>query len=205
MRKKEDTIQLFDLWAETYDQYIQNPNGPLLGYETSLGEASYWLKEKKFQAILDIGIGTGGFIKRFHADEYHGIDLSEKMLEECKQNHPNYTLSLGTFNETNQASETFELVVSSFTFHEVLPEERLSACKETYRILQKDGYFLLVDIMFPSEFARIQAKETIARYWDDSEDYPIVMNMDNHLREAGYKSIQWKQTGPYHWAVIAKK
>ncbi|MGM7700826.1 class I SAM-dependent DNA methyltransferase [Pseudalkalibacillus sp. Hm43] len=205
MRKKADTIQLFDLWAESYDQYIQNPNGPLLGYETSLEEASYWLKEKRFKTILDIGIGTGGFIKRFHADEYHGIDLSEKMLEECKQNHPDYTLSQGTFNETNQAFEAFELVVSSFTFHEVIPEDRLSACQETFRILQKDGYFLLVDIMFPSESARNQAKETIAQYWDDSEDYPLVMNMDKHLREAGFKSIQWKQTGPYHWAVIAKK
>lgn len=205
MRKKEETVELFDLWAESYDQYIQNPNGPLLGYEKSLVDATNWLKDRNFQSILDIGIGTGGFVKRFKAEKIYGIDISEKMLDECKMNHPDYILSKGTFNKNNQTSESFDLVVSSFTFHEVLPDEREAACAETHRILEEGGLFLLVDIMFASKSARFQAKETIARYWDDSEDYPLIQDLDGHLRVAGFKSIQWKQTGPYHWAVIAQK
>ncbi|WP_408010632.1 class I SAM-dependent DNA methyltransferase [Pseudalkalibacillus sp. A8] len=205
MRKQEETVRLFNEWAKSYEEFVQNPKGPLLGYDSSLSEAASELQGLKFSTLLDIGIGTGGFAKRFNAETVHGIDLSGKMLEECKKLHPDYILSNGTFTKNHQASAAFEVVVSSFTFHEVIPEERDVACKETYRVLKEGGLFLLVDIMFASETARNHARKMIGKYWDDSEDYPLIQEMDERMRNSGFQDVQWKQTGPYHWALFARK
>ncbi|MCF6136773.1 class I SAM-dependent DNA methyltransferase [Pseudalkalibacillus berkeleyi] len=205
LRNRKETLELFDTWAGTYDEYIQDPKGPLLGYESSLVEAASWLEKRSFHSILDIGIGTGNFASRFNGKNIFGVDLSQKMIIECKHQHPDYHLSLGTFTKNNQSSRMFDLTVSSFAFHEVDSEERPDACKETHRILKDEGLFLLVDIMFASKTARDDARKLIGKYWDSSEDYPLISDTDEALRSVGFKSILWKQTGPYHWAVISQK
>ena len=45
-----------------------------------------------------------------------GVDVSEKMLETCKEKYPMYHLEVGSFTNTNQADEAFDIVISSFVF-----------------------------------------------------------------------------------------
>ncbi|WP_144551372.1 class I SAM-dependent methyltransferase [Bacillus mycoides] len=207
LRTSETTQKLFDDWARTYDESLENPNGPLFGYNHSLLEAKQMLNASDKHVILDIGIGTGAFVSLVSKNDYNiwGIDLSEKMLEQCKNKYPNYHLSTGTFTNTGQKSEKFDAVISSVCFHEVLPEEREKACKEVYRILKPDGKLLLLDIMFASKLAMEDAKQRIGKRWDPTEDYPKVNDLDTMLRMSGFSSVTWRQTAPCHWSALAYK
>ncbi|KAB2441547.1 SAM-dependent methyltransferase [Bacillus luti] len=59
--------------------------------------------------------------------------------------------------------------------------------------------------MFVSDFALNEARERIGRRWDSTEVYPFVNELDTLLRETGFSSINWRQTAPCHWAVVAHK
>ncbi|ENQ3078158.1 class I SAM-dependent methyltransferase [Bacillus sp. WLY-B-L8] len=207
LRTFETTQKLFNDWAKTYDESLENPNGPLYGYNHSLNEAKHLLHTSDKDSILDIGIGTGAFAALVSKNDSNifGIDLSEKMLEQCQNKHPNFHLKTGTFTNTGQKSESFDSVISSFCFHEVLPEQREEACSEVYRILKPNGTFLLLDIMFASKSAMEDAKQRIGKQWDPTEDYPQINELDTMLRVRGFSSLNWRQTAPCHWAVLAYK
>ncbi|HDR4423180.1 TPA: class I SAM-dependent methyltransferase [Bacillus cereus] len=207
LRTVEATQKLFDEWAKTYDENLQEATGPLYGYNNSLIEAKEMIQLYKRERIIDIGIGTGAFASLVseNNESVVGIDVSEKMLETCKGKYPTYHLEVGSFTNTNQEDEAFDIVISSFCFHEVVPSERKEACEEVYRIVRKDGKFLLLDIMFVSHFALKEARERIGRKWDSTEVYPFVYELDTLLRETGFSSVNWRQTAPCHWALVAYK
>ncbi|HDR6313080.1 TPA: class I SAM-dependent methyltransferase [Bacillus cereus] len=207
LRTVEATQKLFDKWAKTYDENLQVATGPLYGYNNSLIEAKEMIQLYKKEKLIDIGIGTGAFASLVseNNESVVGVDVSEKMLETCKEKYPTYHLEVGSFTNTNQEDEAFDIVISSFCFHEVLPSERKKACEEVYRIVRKEGRLLLLDIMFVSHFALNEAREQIGRKWDSTEVYPFVYELDTLLRETGFSSVNWRQTAPCHWALVAYK
>jgi ubiquinone/menaquinone biosynthesis C-methylase UbiE len=96
-------------------------------------------------------------------------------------------------------------MISSFTFHEVSPNERGYACQEVFRVLKPGGWFTLLDIIFASNNAMQDAAERLSNQWDASEVYALVGELDAFLHEAHFQHIYWQQTGPFHWAVCAQK
>lgn len=207
LRTVEATQKLFDKWAKTYDENLQEAIYLLYGYSNSLIEAKEMIQLYKRGKIIDIGIGTGTFasLMRENNESVVGVDVSERMLETCKEKYPTFHLEVGSFTNTNQEDEAFDIVISSFCFHEVLPSERKKACEEVYRIVRKEGKFLLLDIMFVSDFALNEARERIGKRWDSTEVYPLVNELDTLLRETGFSSVNWRQTAPCHWALVAHK
>lgn len=68
-----------------------------------------------------------------------------------------------------------------------------------------DGTLAMLDIVFASEAAILDARKVIANRWDESEEYALVGSMDDLLRFNGFRVRQWAQTGPYHWLVLATR
>ncbi len=205
-RTDDQTRRLFDEWAATYDADLDDAGGPLLGYTRSLDALTDKLPVQSGWRVLDIGIGSGAVAERFDARgaAISGVDISEKMLDVCRNKHPDYDLHPGTFNPLPLPDNTFDAVVSGFAFHETNPQTRHTACTEIARVLRPEGYLCLLDIMFASEAAIQNAKELIGNAWDDSEDYAIVGDLDTTLRDAGFTSVSWQQTAPFHWLVTAR-
>ncbi|SEQ16571.1 class I SAM-dependent methyltransferase [Piscibacillus halophilus] len=206
LRSSKETKELFNQWATSYDEDLEHASGPLYGYQESLNLAKEIFPVKKGAKLLDIGIGTGAFanLLRLKDTEVWGIDLSEAMIEQCQVKHPDFHLKVGTFIDAN-VDETFDYVVSSFCFHEVNPEEREKDLRVTHQLLKTHGKLLILDIMFASNRAVEEGRQSIGKYWDSSEDYSIIGELDEKLRKVGFQGIRFIQTGPYHWGVVAEK
>lgn len=199
--------QLFDTWSLTYDNDLLNMKGPLEGYSKSIKMAASRIEADPEDSILDIGIGTGNFSEAVKPDglNVHGIDLSSKMVEACQKKHPSYQLKQGKFINIDYPDNHFDAVLSSFCYHEVRLEERYKACREALRVLKKGGCLNLLDIMFVSSTALTREREARIKYWDHSEEYSLVGDMDAMLLYTGFKNIRWMQTAACHWNVIAEK
>lgn len=206
-RSPEETRSLFDEWALTYDDCVRQPCGPLEGYEHSLKEAAAMVPVEAGALLLDIGIGTGAFSAVFaqRGARVCGIDVSGQMLAKCHLNHPEFSLAEGSFESIPYPDEQFDVVVSSFSFHEVPPAARGAACAEAMRVLKPKGYVCLLDVMFASPEAVADARQVIGCYWDDDEDYPLVGDLDALLRLSGLCGVRWRQTAPWHWAVVGRR
>lgn len=201
-RSTRENRAIFDRWAETYG-HEDARSGPLAGYEESILEAAAMLAIEKDASILDVGIGTGAFAGLFAARGARicGIDISEKMMEQCHAAHPHFALSAGSFTSIPYPALHFDAVVSSFSFHHVPQEAWDEALAEIARVLKPGGRFCLLDIMFLSTAAVLNARAAL----DDEEDYPLVGDLDGHLRTTGFSCIRWRQTAPFHWAVVGTR
>lgn len=206
-RSSKEIRSLFDKWALTYDDSVRQPCGPLEGYEHSLEEAAAMVPVEAGALLLDIGIGTGTFGALFadRGARVWGIDVSRQMLAECRLKHPGFSLAEGSFESIPYPDEQFDVVVSSFSFHEVPPAARGAAWAEAMRVLKPEGYVCLLDIMFASQEAVADARQALGCYWDDDEDYPLVGDLDALLRLSGLCDVRWRQTAPWHWAVVGRR
>lgn len=207
-RTAEATQALFNQWASTYDQDLANSsnNGPLTGYVDSLDTASNLLPVEVGQSVLDIGIGTGAFARRLQARGaiISGIDPATNMLKKCRELNPEYRLAIGSFTNIPYFDEQFDAIVASFAFHEVDPQHRETVCQEVARQLKPKGYLCLLDIMFASSSACESARHQLNPHWDDTEDYPLVADLDKYLYASGFQRIFWHQTALCHWVVLAQ-
>lgn len=206
-RSPQQTAALFDGWAATYNEDIRQPTGVLVGYEGSLHRATAMIPLPAGSDVLDVGIGTGAFAQLLAAEGAHvsGVDVSGEMLARCRADHPDLALAVGSFLQIPHADRRFDALVSSFSFHEVPPQERLRACIEAARVIRSGGYICLLDIMFASPAALAEASEDLREQWDPDEVYPLVGELDASLRTAGFSQLRWQQTVPYHWAVTGRR
>ena len=206
-RTEEQTRALFDEWAASYDDDLRDASGPLIGYNRSIQAVSDVLTVQPDWRVLDIGIGSGTLAKPFAARgvKIAGIDISEKMLDLCRHQHPDFDLKMGTFNAIPFDDGAFDGVISGFAFHEVPASTRGEACAEMARVIKPGGTLCLLDIIFASRLGMDEARQLVAAHWDDSEDYAIVGELDVLLRQNGFTSLTWTQTAPFHWMVTARR
>ncbi len=81
--------ELFDDWAEGYDESMEDTAGfPFEGYESVLYKIVGGAEVGGGDCILDVGTGTGALAARFAGPGCRvlGIDLSEKMLAQARRN-----------------------------------------------------------------------------------------------------------------------
>jgi len=98
--------------------------------------------------ILDVGCGTGAHLELYRRYDCHlyGIDLSPAMLAVAqKRLGPNAQLDLGNATRMTYPDQTFDLVFSMLTLHEMDAPTRLAVIAEMARVLKPDGRVLLID------------------------------------------------------------
>lgn len=206
MRSTAETRQLFDQWASSYDHDVAVAAGPLHGYTGSLAQAAVLVPVAAGDLMLDLGIGTGSFAALLaeRGAIITGLDPSVAMLAQCQNHFPQFQLAVGGFGPLPFAPGRFAAVVSSFAGHEVPPAERLAAWCEVGRVLRPGGTFTLLDILFASPQALVQARTQYAATWDPTEHYALVGELDEQLRTAGFTPLRWQQTAALHWVVVAR-
>ncbi len=98
--------------------------------------------------ILDIGCGTGSLLKLYQEArcKVTGIDSSPSMLNICERKLDGLgEIHFGNASNLPFSDESFDLVLSVITIHEMSPEVRSSVMKEAKRVLKKSGRFIIYD------------------------------------------------------------
>jgi ubiquinone/menaquinone biosynthesis C-methylase UbiE len=97
------------------------------------------------QALLDIGCGTGRY--SIHLAETYdlqltGVDVSEKMLNQAREKHPEGIWLLKPIEEAGFGDGSFDLILMSYVIHHLKNYPRtLSDC---YRYLRPGGALFIV-------------------------------------------------------------
>jgi SAM-dependent methyltransferase len=93
--------------------------------------------------VLELGVGAGrvsGYLVDL-AEEFHGIDLSPRMIEHCRRRYPRGTFEVRDIRDLGVfGSGSFDLVFAGFNVLDVLDDaERLRVLGEINRILSPKG------------------------------------------------------------------
>jgi len=97
--------------------------------------------------ILDIGSATGyPFIDYLYDKkiDIYGIDVSEKLINECRKKYPNSNLSVSSAENLSFESNFFDMI---YCFHTTWHfEDFFKSIKEMFRAIKDDGK-IIIDVM----------------------------------------------------------
>jgi ubiquinone/menaquinone biosynthesis C-methylase UbiE len=128
--------------AKKYDLFIE----PLTRELRYIGKKFY--PPEKGMHVLDVGCGTGNTLKIYLNEgcNVYGIDSSLAMLNEAKKKLSDQAeLRLGIASKMEYSSESFDLVISMLSLHEMPKEIRPKVVAEMLRVSKEDGRVLLID------------------------------------------------------------
>lgn len=106
----------------------------------------------KPKRILELGSGTGNLteliLEKFPDTEITVVDISEKILEECKARfHSSTSIKYyqSDFKEIDFIPESFDLVLSSIAIHHIEDADKQILFKKIYSYLKPKGIFTYLD------------------------------------------------------------
>ncbi len=145
------TMRFEDKVREQYDQVAGTYDVRWRAYvDATLYALKHYLALDGTEAVLDVGCGTGTFMKMLVTDHpllrVEGVDLSENMLAVAGRKlamHPNATLVQGLAHALPQEHGAFDVVVSSSAFHYF--EKPVAALQEARRVLKPGGKLVIMD------------------------------------------------------------
>jgi ubiquinone/menaquinone biosynthesis C-methylase UbiE len=136
--------EIFDDLANRYDSWFETPLGKKI-FESERSCIEKLIKKVEDKFAVDLGIGTGLFTKILKEKGYKviGIDISDEMLKIAK-NRGFEVIKHDLNNPLPFNDESFDFVFSMTSIEFLKNPENL--VEEVYRILKKDGEFLLITL-----------------------------------------------------------
>ncbi|HBV01059.1 MAG TPA: hypothetical protein DEF00_01535 [Candidatus Taylorbacteria bacterium] len=125
------------------------------GAERVYRQALSLLKPRAHERLLDVGCGTGTFLKLLRANSsiplaLTGVDASDDMLHEARKNAGDISFQYADASSLPFRDKTFNAVVSILALHHMPCEVKKKAIGEIARVLKKDGRVVILDLFRPN-------------------------------------------------------
>lgn len=141
-KKLERMADFFIARLDTYEEHML----------TEVGKEEYKklaeLVPESTEKLLDLGCGTGleldEIFKRLPSVSVVGIDLTQPMLDELKEKHPDKDIELicGSYFNINLGESVFDTAVSFQTMHHFSHEEKVGLYRKIHRALKPKGIYI---------------------------------------------------------------
>ncbi len=195
----ERTSELFDQWADSYDDIIKtwSDSFPFKGYLRILNRIVAIANPCPSMRILDVGIGTGNLAKKFTdiGCETWGIDYSKRMLQLATEKVPKAKLlQMDIRNKWPKELELpFDRIVSAYVLHHFKLEEKVQISNRIMKdLLASEGIFIVGDISFQTQKEFYDNREKYSQEWDDTEYYWSADLFIERMAKEGY-SVEYEQ------------
>ena len=135
--------------ARFYDAVVEPFNASLRSYVARVAQPEKGMK------VLEVGCGTGTNLELFAEAgcEVSGVDLSPSMIGFARKKLGDRAdLRLGDASDMPFAENSFDLVLSFLTLHEMPTEVRTLVMGEIVRVAGADGKALFIDY-YPGKFS----------------------------------------------------
>jgi len=142
-------------------------------------------------SILDIGAGKGFMIKDFldylPGADIRGIDISNYAIENSMKEVKKF-MSVGNANKLNFEDNSFDLVISINTVHNLQLEECKNSLKEISRVSKKNSFIIVDSWNNDEDEKRMKAWNLTALTYMSSKDWISL------FEDVGY-------TGDFDWFI----
>lgn len=145
--------------------------------------------------ILDVACGNGTFLKMLshkHDIEGHGIDISEKMIENAKRRYPDMTFEISGCEHTPFKDQMFDVVTVCAAYHH-FPDTRAFA-KEANRILKPKGLLYIAEVYYPFIIRAILNPFVPLSKAGDVKFYS-PREIQSNFEEYGFEKVGFKRDG----------
>jgi ubiquinone/menaquinone biosynthesis C-methylase UbiE len=146
--------------------------------------------------VWDLGCGPGQTTKYLTGLglRVSGLDLSEKILEQAKANHPGIGLLKGSILELGFKSNSIAGAVAFYAIVHFSPEQVGMAFREIFRVLQPGGLFLCT---FHIGQQNIHLNEFLGKQVDIDVMFFAPDFISGCLEDCGFEQIEMIQREPY--------
>ncbi len=150
------------------------------------------------KSVLDLGCGYGENLVEFKAlgaSRVLGVDISERMLEVARNEHPGLDFIRGDMSDLSFIGERFDCVFSSLAVHYIEDLGRFS--KQVYERLEPGGCFIFSQ-EHPLTTAPIMTADYV-RWTKDDEGKVLYYNLSDYS-VSGKRDVNWIVDGvrKYH-------
>ena len=142
--------------------------------------------------ILDVGCGTGKMLRTVQGDyEKYGLDISERLIEQAKQQDPNSRYEVGNSNNLPYDSGSFDLVMCHSMLHHL--EDPSKTIEEIIRVAKPEGAIFIRDLIRPANEDVLQ--RLFLGYLAGHYDEQNKRLFENSLRSS-FTYDEWKKFFP---------
>jgi putative AdoMet-dependent methyltransferase len=208
---------LFDQWAEDYDQAVAGGHPEYIevfeGYADILKAVVESLALPEGSVVMEFGVGTGNLTRMLLAAGYRviGIEPSVAMREKAKAKLPDLELHEGHFLHVPAGLPSVDAIVSTYAFHHLTDEEKDRALRDLAKRLKPGGKIVFADTAFRDEAAKLaMQREAEERGFHElaldlkREYYPVVNRLESSFSQAGL-TVRLKQLNRYVWLTVAEQ
>lgn len=211
-----DFNQLFDQWAESYDNTVFGTDNEYKevfeNYNGILNCICKYIDDKRHGITLEIGIGTGNLTGLLAQRGHHviGIEPSTEMRKLATGKLTRVTVLDGHFLDVPIYNKV-DSIVTSYAFHHLTLEEKEKALVYLDGLLNEGGKIVIADTMFSS----LQYKKDLYKQVEqdgavnllndlNTEYYELLDDVTGLFEKLGY-TYKVEQMNKYVWTILAQK
>ncbi|VBA49963.1 Ubiquinone/menaquinone biosynthesis C-methyltransferase UbiE [Mycobacterium pseudokansasii] len=159
------------------------------------------------ERVLDVGCGTGYFARRIagavgSGGSVVGIDPSQSMLDYARRHAPaNCTFVAAGAEDLPLPDQSFDLVVSSLSFHHFPVERRADAVFEMFRVLRPGGRLFVADLR-PSAGGALH--RIVSVFSAHAKEREVIGQLGDLVTDAGFSITSSGEVSRLHYIAARR-
>ncbi|PAD38138.1 class I SAM-dependent methyltransferase [Terribacillus sp. 7520-G] len=206
-------IDMFDEWAETYDDTVTGQDPQYKEVFDKYNEILQTVADAAEGYTLEFGVGTGNLSEKLLAKglDVTGIEPSKEMREHASRKFPQLKLVDGDFLSFPDPGHEIDTIVSTWAFHHLTDEEKEQAVSAYVKLLSDGGKIIFADTVFSSAEGRSRLiQEEKDKGYDrlvrdlTTEYYTTMEVLRNIFQTQGFH-VTFKQMNRFVYLITAEK